>query len=58
MLIIRLALMLMIITAMVMLGMYLLFEDKKYLLYFKKMLTYSLFLLLSIAVLFMLRRIL
>jgi len=58
MLIIRLALMLMIITAMVMLGMYLLFEDKKYLLYFKKLLTYSLFLLLSIAVLFMLRRIL
>ena len=58
MLIIRLILVLLVITAMLLLGLYLLYEDKKYLLYFKKTLTYSLFLLLFIAVLFMLRRVL
>jgi hypothetical protein len=58
MLIIRLILVLLVITAMLLLGLYLLYEDKKYLLYFKKTLTYSLFLLLFIAVLFMLRRLL
>lgn len=58
MLIIRLILILLIITAMLLLGLYLLYEDKKYLLYFKKTLTFSLFLLLFIAVLFMLRRLL
>ncbi len=58
MLIIRLILVLLVITAMLLLGLYLLYEDKKYLLYFKKTLTYSLFLLLFLAVLFMLRRLL
>jgi hypothetical protein len=58
MLIIRLILVLLVITAMLLLGLYLLYEDKKYLLYFKKTLTYSLFLLLFLTVLFMLRRLL
>lgn len=56
MLLIRLILVLLVITAMVLLGMYLLFDDKKYLQYFKKTLKYTLFLALAIMVMFALRR--
>jgi competence protein ComGF len=56
MLIIRLILVLLAITAMVMLGLYLLLEDKKYLHYLKQTLKYTLFLVVSLAVLFLLRR--
>lgn len=45
------------IAAMVLLGLYLLFDDKKYLQYFKKLIQYSLYLALFSAVLFLLRRI-
>jgi hypothetical protein len=55
-LLIRLILVLLVITAMVLLGMYLLFDDKKYLQYFKKTLKYTLFLALAIMVMFALRR--
>jgi hypothetical protein len=55
-LIIRLTFVLLAIAAMVLLGLYLLFDDKKYLLYFKKLIKYSLYLGLLAAVLFVLRR--
>lgn len=54
---IRLTFVLLVIAAMVLLGLYLLFDDKKYLQYFKKLLKYSLYLLLVVAVLFVSRRI-
>lgn len=57
MLIIRLTFVLLVIAAMVLLGLYLLFDDKKYLLFFKKLLKYSLYLATVAAVLFLLRRI-
>jgi hypothetical protein len=56
-LMIRLTFVLLVIAAMVLLGLYLLFDDKKYLLYFKKLLKYSLYLALIAGVLFVLRRI-
>jgi len=55
-LLIRLIFVLLVITAMVLLGMYLLFDDKKYLLYFKKTLKYTLYLALLVMVMFALRR--
>lgn len=55
---IRLTFVLLVITAMVLLGMYLLMDDKKYLTYFKKTLKYTLALAVIVAVLFFLRRIL
>ncbi len=58
MLLIRLILVLLGITAMVMLGMYLLFDDQKYLQYFKKILKYSLYLVLLVVMMFVLRRLL
>lgn len=54
---IRLTFVLLVITAMVLLGMYLLMDDKKYLTYFKKTLKYTLALAVIVAVLFFLRRI-
>lgn len=54
---IRLSFVLLVIAAMVLLGLYLLFDDKKYLQYFKKLLKYSLYLAMVAAVLFVLRRI-
>jgi len=53
----RLTFVLLVIAAMVLLGLYLLFDDKKYLQYFKKLLKYSLYLAMVAAVLFVLRRI-
>ncbi|MDO9050172.1 MAG: hypothetical protein Q7U70_01610 [Methylotenera sp.] len=58
MLIIRLILVLLGITAIVLFGLYLLTDDRKYLHYFKKTLKYTLFLAIVVAVLFVLRRIL
>lgn len=58
MLLIRLILVLLGITAMVMLGMYLLYDDQKYLQYFKKILKYSLYLVLLVVMMFVLRRLL
>lgn len=58
MLLIRLIFILLAITAMVLLGMYLLFDDKKYLQYFKKTLKYSLYLVLLVLVMFAVRRLL
>lgn len=58
MLLIRLILVLLGITAMVMLGLYLLYDDQKYLQYFKKILKYSLYLVLLVVVMFVLRRLL
>lgn len=55
---IRLMLLLLGITAMVLFGLYLLLDDKKYLHYFKQTLKYTLFLMVLVAVLFVLRRIL
>jgi len=55
-LLIRLILVLLVITAMVLLGMYLLFDDRKYLNYFKKTLKYTLYLTLLVMVMFALRR--
>lgn len=54
---IRLIFVLLVITAMVLLGLYLLFDDKKYLTYFKKILKYTLSLVVVVAVVFVLRRI-
>jgi hypothetical protein len=54
---IRLIIVLLVITAMVLLGLYLLFDDKKYLTYFKKILKYTLSLVVAVAVVFVLRRI-
>ncbi len=53
----RLTFVLLVIAAMVLLGLYLLFDDKKYLQYFKKLIKYSLYLAIIAAVLFVLRRI-
>lgn len=53
----RLTFVLLVIAAMVLLGLYLLYDDKKYLQYFKKLIKYSLFLAMVAAVLFLLRRI-
>jgi hypothetical protein len=53
----RLTFVLLVIAAMVLLGLYLLFDDKKYLQYFKKLLKYSLYLVMVAAALFVLRRI-
>ncbi|TFW70381.1 hypothetical protein C3Y98_10960 [Methylotenera oryzisoli] len=58
MLMIRLIFVLLVITAMVLLGLYLLSSDKKYLHYFKQTIKYTFFLALVTAVLFVLRRIL
>jgi hypothetical protein len=55
MLMIRLILVLFIITAMILLGMYLVFEDKRYLDYFKRVLKYTIYLAFVVAVLFVLR---
>lgn len=57
MLMIRLIFVLLVIAAMVLLGLYLLFDDKKYLQYFKKLLKYSLYLVLVAGVLIFLRRV-
>lgn len=57
MLMIRLIFVLLVITAMVMLGLYLLQNDPKYLRYFKKTVQYLVYLLLLIVVLFVVRRI-
>jgi len=46
-----------VITAMVLLGLYLLSSDKKYLHYFKQTIKYTFFLALVTAVLYVLRRI-
>lgn len=54
----RLAFVLLVIAAMVLLGLYLLYDDRKYLLYFKKLLKYSLYLALVAGVMFLLRRLL
>ncbi len=54
---IRLIFVLLVITAMVLLGLYLLLDDKKYLNYFKQTLKYTLFLVVAVAILFVLRRI-
>jgi hypothetical protein len=55
-LLIRLIFVMLAIAAMVLLGMYLLFDDKKYLQYFKKMLKYALYLALLVMVMFAVRR--
>lgn len=55
MLMIRLILVLFIITAMILLGMYLVFEDKRYLDYFKRVLKYTIYLAFVVAMLFVLR---
>jgi hypothetical protein len=55
-LMIRLIFVLLVITAMVLLGMYLLYDDKKYLQYFKKILKYTFFLALVVMVMLVLRR--
>ena len=57
MLMIRLIFVLLVITAMVLLGLYLLSNDKKYLHYFKQVIQYTFYLVLVTAVLFVLRRI-
>jgi len=54
---IRLIFVLLVITAMVLLGLYLLFDDKKYLHYSKQALKYTLFLAIIVAIIFVLRRI-
>lgn len=54
---IRLIFVLLVITAMVLLGLYLLYDNKKYLHYFKQILKYTLFLTIAIAVIFVVRRI-
>jgi succinate dehydrogenase hydrophobic anchor subunit len=53
----RLTFVLLVIATMVLLGLYLLYDDKKYLQYFKKLIKYSLYLAMVAAVLFLLRRI-
>ncbi len=58
MLMIRLIFVLLVITSMVLLGLYLLSSDKKYLHYFKQTIKYTFFLVMVTAVLFVLRRIL
>lgn len=56
MLMIRLIFVLLVITAMILLGLYLILDDKKYLVYFKRIFKYTLYLAFVIAVLFVLRR--
>lgn len=58
MLIFRLTFVLLIIAAMVMFGVYMLADDKKYLRYFKQILKYMFFMLMALAVLFVSRRLL
>lgn len=53
----RLTFVLLVIAAMVLLGLYLLYDDKKYLQYFKKLIKYSLYLAMVASALFLLRRI-
>lgn len=57
MLMMRLTFVLLVIAAMVLLGLYLLFDDQKYLQYFKKLLQYTFYLVLVAGVLFLLRRV-
>ncbi|HSH54265.1 MAG TPA: hypothetical protein VK967_04485 [Methylotenera sp.] len=58
MLIIRLIFILLVITALVLLGLYLFLDDKKYLDYFKKTVKYALYLVVIVAMMFVLRRVL
>lgn len=58
MLIFRLIFALLLITAMVLFGLYLLVGDKKYLRYFKQAIQYMLFMVVAFAVLFVSRRLL
>ena len=58
MLMIRLIFVLLVIAAMVLLGFYLVSNDKKYLDYFKRVLKYTVYLAFVVAVLFVLRYIL
>jgi len=58
MLMFRVIIILVVITAMVLLACYFIFDDEKYLRYFKKTLSFSLFLLVIVAILFVLRRLL
>lgn len=58
MLIIRLIFILLVITALVLLGLYLFLDDKKYLDYLKKTLKYTLYLVVIVAIMFVLRRVL
>jgi hypothetical protein len=57
MLIIRLIFVLLVITALILLGLYLFLDDKRYLDYFKKTLKYTLYLIVIVAMMFVLRRI-
>lgn len=56
MFIFRLILLLFVITAMVLFGLYLLSADKKYLIFFKQTLKYLLFMLIAFAVIVLARR--
>ncbi|OIR06667.1 hypothetical protein GALL_112740 [mine drainage metagenome] len=56
MLIFRLLFVLLVITAMVLFGLYLLAGDQKYLRYFKLVIKYLLFLVIALVVLFVSRR--
>jgi branched-subunit amino acid transport protein AzlD len=58
MLIFRVIIILVAITAMVLLACYYMFNEEKYLRYFKRTLKYGVFLMLSVVILFALRRIL
>jgi branched-subunit amino acid transport protein AzlD len=58
MLIFRVIIILVAITAMVLLACYYMFDEEKYLRYFKRTLKYGVFLMLSVVILFALRRIL
>lgn len=58
MLIIRLIFVLLVITGLVLLGLYLYSDDKRYLDYLKKTLKYTLYLVVTVAILFVSRRIL
>lgn len=58
MFIFRLTFVLLIIAALVMLGVYMLADDQKYLRYFKQILKYMFFMLMALAVLFVSRRLL
>jgi len=58
MFIFRLTFVLLIIAALVMFGVYMLADDKKYLRYFKQILKYMFFMLMALAVLFVSRRLL
>jgi hypothetical protein len=57
MLIIRLIFVLLVITALILLGLYLFLDDKRYLDYFKKTLKYTLYLIVIVAMMFVLRRV-